>query len=304
MNKKTAKGFTLIELLIVIAIVGILAAAVIVAINPGQRIATSRNARVKTDIASIGKAADVFNADTGLSAACASGGSYPNAFGSSGCGVTFMAAPLDPNGVAYVYTASPAGCDPNSATPCTAFSVSAPAFNDGIVITSTNNIWCFSSGSNTITQVQGVSCDTQGAGVLPSPTPTITPTSTPTPIPDNNNPFIGDITNYSTNDCNALYTWVCDRDYPAGPLTVSIYDGPKANNILVASGQTTFTWGGTNTSACATNAIYTGYSVTTPTSIKNGLTHTLYYYIGDLNVNGQPGSRPEALGTEPFKCPR
>src|SRR3989344_8645750 len=95
------KGFTLIELLIVIAILGVLAAAVLVAINPGQRIASARNARVRADLANLGNLANVFNADTGLSATCASGGSYPNAWGDVACGQTFRAAPIDPVGVAF-----------------------------------------------------------------------------------------------------------------------------------------------------------------------------------------------------------
>lgn len=50
------KGFTLIELLIVIAILGILAAAVLVAINPGKRLAQARDAQRKSDISAIANA--------------------------------------------------------------------------------------------------------------------------------------------------------------------------------------------------------------------------------------------------------
>ena len=50
---KKFKGFTLIELLIVIAILGILAAAVLVAINPTKRTGQARDAGRKNDIASI-----------------------------------------------------------------------------------------------------------------------------------------------------------------------------------------------------------------------------------------------------------
>ena len=54
---KTARhGFTLIELLIVIAILGILAAAVLVAINPGKRTAQARDAQRKNDISAIANA--------------------------------------------------------------------------------------------------------------------------------------------------------------------------------------------------------------------------------------------------------
>lgn len=47
------KGFTLIELLIVIAIIGILAAAVLVAINPAKRTKQARDAGRKNDIGSL-----------------------------------------------------------------------------------------------------------------------------------------------------------------------------------------------------------------------------------------------------------
>ena len=47
------KGFTLIELLIVIAILGILAAAVLVAINPGKRTRQAQDAKRRNDIGAL-----------------------------------------------------------------------------------------------------------------------------------------------------------------------------------------------------------------------------------------------------------
>ena len=44
-NKQGGKGFTLIELLIVIGIIGILAAIILVAVDPAKRLKQSRNAR-------------------------------------------------------------------------------------------------------------------------------------------------------------------------------------------------------------------------------------------------------------------
>ncbi len=152
-----SKGFTLIELLIVIAILGILAAAVLVAINPGQRIAAARNSRVRADLSSIGSAANIFNTDSGLSATCVGGGSYPSAFGQTACGATFLAAPVPPTG-AYSLERIPGACVPNSATPCTAISVEATAYSDGIVDASTNNIWCWRSATGTITQTTAAGC--------------------------------------------------------------------------------------------------------------------------------------------------
>ncbi len=48
MNKKSLQGFTLIELLIVIAVLGVLAAVVLVAINPLEQLARGRDAGRKS----------------------------------------------------------------------------------------------------------------------------------------------------------------------------------------------------------------------------------------------------------------
>ena len=47
---KNQKGFTLIEMLIVIAIIAILAAAVIIAINPARQFAAARNSQRISDV--------------------------------------------------------------------------------------------------------------------------------------------------------------------------------------------------------------------------------------------------------------
>lgn len=47
---KTRYGFTLIELLVVIGIIGILAAVVLVAVNPGRQFASARDTQRRSDL--------------------------------------------------------------------------------------------------------------------------------------------------------------------------------------------------------------------------------------------------------------
>ena len=54
------KGFTLIELLIVIAILGVLAAGVLVAIDPVDKINSANDAKVQNDVSGAGRASEAY----------------------------------------------------------------------------------------------------------------------------------------------------------------------------------------------------------------------------------------------------
>ena len=69
MTAKIYKGFTLIELLIVIAILGVLAVVVLVAINPVQQLARTRDSGRISSVAQIGHAVEAYMASHN--------GSYP-----------------------------------------------------------------------------------------------------------------------------------------------------------------------------------------------------------------------------------
>jgi prepilin-type N-terminal cleavage/methylation domain-containing protein len=62
---RVSKGFTLLEILLVIAVIGILAAIVLIAINPNRQLAQARNAQRKIDINTINKGLEQILIDTG-----------------------------------------------------------------------------------------------------------------------------------------------------------------------------------------------------------------------------------------------
>lgn len=62
---KNKQGFTLLEILLVIAMIGILAAIVLIAINPQRQLAQTRNATRQSDTNAISKALEQYLIDTG-----------------------------------------------------------------------------------------------------------------------------------------------------------------------------------------------------------------------------------------------
>lgn len=99
-KSEDSKGFTLIELLIVIAVLGVLAAGLLIAVDPVDRINAANDSRAQKDVASIANAAEAY--------AATHNGSYPTtAEYSANILVTngdLKNIPIAPNGYTYTYT--------------------------------------------------------------------------------------------------------------------------------------------------------------------------------------------------------
>lgn len=142
-QKRFTYGFTLIELLIVIAILGILAAAVLVAVNPAKRQQQARDAARKNDIGQIA---------TGLQGYFTTNGIYPTGNGSPG-GLTALTAsgdlksvPTDPTGGQYSYTVA------GSTTDGAVYKVlESPTGASG-------DVWCWQSSTGKAQELAAASC--------------------------------------------------------------------------------------------------------------------------------------------------
>lgn len=115
LNKFSSKGFTLIELLIVIAILGVLAAGILVAIDPVDKISQANDAKVQNDISGAGRAAEAY--------ATTHNGFYPAALADLTTSGELKRTPAAPTGyTAYSVVNTPAGC--TTGTTCTGILIS------------------------------------------------------------------------------------------------------------------------------------------------------------------------------------
>jgi prepilin-type N-terminal cleavage/methylation domain-containing protein len=109
MKRIYQKGFTLIELLIVIAILGILAAGVLVAIDPVDKINAANDAKVQSDIGVQASASEAY--------AAAHSGFYPASAADLSTAGELKTTPVAPTGYTYTFVSAPASC--TAGTTCT-----------------------------------------------------------------------------------------------------------------------------------------------------------------------------------------
>lgn len=140
-QKKKLFGFTLIELLIVIAILGILAAAVLVAINPGKRTRQAQDAARKSDIGAIATAISAYYTTPGA-------GKYPADFAALTTSGDLKQVPTDPvSGAAYSYSLSS-----DSSEASVWATLGDPTSGAG------NWTWCYQSRTNKAQEITAGSC--------------------------------------------------------------------------------------------------------------------------------------------------
>lgn len=112
--KKLSSGFTLIELLIVIAVIGVLAAGVLVVVDPIDKIAAANDAKVQNDISGMGRATEAY--------ATVHLGFYPATLAQLVTAGELKQVPVAPSGYsAYAVVSVPAGC--TGGVTCTAINI-------------------------------------------------------------------------------------------------------------------------------------------------------------------------------------
>lgn len=151
-RKKIFGGFTLIELLIVIAILGILAAAVLVAANPGKRTKQARDSARKNDIGSISTALQAYYTTPGQGLYAANGAVGSECTASSGLTTLtsqgdLKQVPTDPNSAYYCYSTN--GTTSESAVYQT---LEQPTSTPGTYV------WCWTSTSGKAYEVTTGAC--------------------------------------------------------------------------------------------------------------------------------------------------
>lgn len=147
---KFAHGFTLIELLIVIAIMGILAAAVLIAINPAKRQNQARDASVKSDVSSLASAAQAYYTQLGY---------YPlnqGAMVTNGDLKLPLTPPTGAAAAAYSIVLSPSGCD--NAAPATYCSGTAVSMTLQSPLNAATPVWCWQSSTGKAQELSAAAC--------------------------------------------------------------------------------------------------------------------------------------------------
>ncbi|MDP2632893.1 MAG: prepilin-type N-terminal cleavage/methylation domain-containing protein [Candidatus Curtissbacteria bacterium] len=143
LNLVDVKGFTLIELLIVIAVIGVLAAAVWTALDPNDKINAANDAKIQSDVGSLGQAEEAYATtksgfytdDVAAQTALVSNGDLKQAL-------------VPPAGYgSYAFKAPDPACAADAGAGCTKVVVCAPARSKKYNTVANTGVWIYSSSS-------------------------------------------------------------------------------------------------------------------------------------------------------------
>ncbi len=143
------KGFTLIELLISISVLGILATAILVLINPVKRQNQAKDSTIQADIGQIATGAESYHASQN--------GSFPMSLDVLVTSGDMKNIPTPPNAVSYTYVATNSGggaCDGTANNPCTLARISNPMASPAVA----GDLWCWQSVTGRAQELSVAAC--------------------------------------------------------------------------------------------------------------------------------------------------
>lgn len=146
--KSARRGFTLIELLVVMAILAVVAAGVVVAINPGKRINQANDSKTQNDIGQIATALQAYFTDSQ---------SFPTALSALVTNGDLKQIPTPAAGGSYEYEITPTGCTGaigSGQTACTDVAVSEPLLDPNTA----GNLWCWESATGQAGELTDANC--------------------------------------------------------------------------------------------------------------------------------------------------
>lgn len=152
MTARIKKGFTLIELLIVIAIIGILAAVVMLALNPVAKINSANDATVKSNVDAVSTALNVYAGTNGFFP-------FTNDTATLFAAGDLTASPVTPTGTTYTWVAqtSAGGACTTALKNCAKVAVQSSKMFGPVTV---GDVWCWRSAT-------GVAAETTVAACIP-----------------------------------------------------------------------------------------------------------------------------------------
>lgn len=143
----THTGFTLIELLVAIAVVGILSAAVLVAINPLQKINQAYDSKIKSDVGQIATGESTYFSNVN------SRQSYADQVSDLVTKGELASQPFDPSSNPYTIRKNPGSCS-TAGNDCTSVAI----FHTLGAPLTTGNGWCWKSATGQASESTDAAC--------------------------------------------------------------------------------------------------------------------------------------------------